>query len=283
MEHRIIALVVSYNGGEDLLRTVSALIPQVQKVLVLDNNSNEENQKIIQNLKDAPRIAISKFDANMGIGYALNRGVEAAKAEEFDWVLTMDQDSIASPEMIANMLASAERVPGMKVVCPSIVLGSADKLKESDQVVGYSITSGNLIPVQLFDAVGMFNEDYFIDSVDFEFSLRVRNAGIPMIRCGCAKLHHKLGEIVSLSIGAVSYRYVCHSPLRRYYIYRNHMFLIADFWRKNPIFLAKKTIMLAFQFFEALIFDRKKKENLKMIALGLRDFFKGRVGKFGNS
>lgn len=36
------------------------------------------------------------------------------------------------------------------------------------------ITSGMLIPLSLFGKIGMFREDYFIDSVDHEFCLRAR-------------------------------------------------------------------------------------------------------------
>ena len=41
---------------------------------------------------------------NLGIAKALNQGIEIAIKEKFEWVITMDNDSIATENMIDNML-----------------------------------------------------------------------------------------------------------------------------------------------------------------------------------
>lgn len=282
MKNNVVALIVSYNGGEDLKNTVVALVAQVQKILILDNNSNVETKKIIFELISKFGVSFIEFDSNMGIGFALNKGLEIAKKENFDWILTMDQDSVASSNMISEMLASSAKFSGMKIICPLLLLSGLEFSPKDDHLVIYAITSGNLVPIEVFSKIGGFNEDYFIDSVDFEFSLRARNNGIGIVQCGRASLIHRLGELDCVKIFSINYCYTRHSPLRRYYIVRNHFYLISEFWHKNPIFLAKKSIALMRQVIEILLFDDKRVENFKMMSLGFCDFVRGRGGRFQN-
>jgi hypothetical protein len=58
------------------------------------------------------------------------------------------------------------------------------------------------------------------------------------------------------------------------------MYLVAKFWSRNPFFLAKKTIIAFYGFFEIIIFDPQRWINIKMIRRGVADFFKSRDGKY---
>lgn len=282
MSNDVIALIVSYNGGSDLVETIAALAPQVQKILVLDNGSTDENQSIISALIADFGISLVRFGCNMGIGFALNRGLEIAKNENFGWVLTMDQDSIAAPNMVSAMLASAKKVSGMKIICPSLAINGGNFFPRDDQFVAYAITSGNLVPMDVIAKIGGFNEEYFIDSVDFEFSLRVRSNQIQIVQSGRAGLFHRLGETTAVRFFSATYNYTRHSPLRRYYMVRNHLYLVSEFGAKNSFFLIKKTIVLMYQVAEILIFDSARFENCKMMWLGLCDFVRGKSGRLSS-
>jgi rhamnosyltransferase len=280
MSNSVLALIVSFNGVEELRKTVTALIDQVEKIVVLDNGSDIETLKCIAELEAEFGISACYLGANFGIGAALNHGIAIAKAENFHWILSMDQDSVATPQMISRMLIVGKKYEDAAAVCPSVMLGKTDKIFPGDVVVDCAITSGNLVPMSILADIGGYNESYFIDSVDFEFSLRLRNAGYKIIKCGESGLQHKLGFVVNVDIMGYEYSYTLHSPLRRYYIYRNHMYLLSGFLLKNPVFITKKTIMLLLNFVEILIFDPERKENCKMITRGLLDYFHGKNGVF---
>ena len=46
-----------------------------------------------------------------------------------------------------------------------------------------AITSGSLMPVEIFDRCGWFEEDLIIDRVDDEYCLRVRSMGYTIALC----------------------------------------------------------------------------------------------------
>lgn len=281
MPKSVLAVVVSFNDGAALIKTVNALVGQVGKVVIVDNASKPETRSCIAELEATLGIEPVYLHENMGIGGALNIGVSIARKEHFDWVLTMDQDSIAAPQMVSEMLMSAEKCQDAAVICASLVADRIEK-RNKDKVVASAITSGNLVKVSCLQFVGDYNERYFIDSVDFEFSLRARNAGYRIVKCGSANLHHRLGETRVVSLMGYKYRYTLHSPLRRYYMYRNHLYLVAEFWSKNPVFLMKKTIIAFYGIVEIAIFDPQRWANLKMIGRGIADCFKSRDGKYAN-
>lgn len=277
----VLAVVVSFNDGVALIKTVNALVGQVGKVVIVDNASRPETRSCIPKLEATLGIAPVYLHDNLGIGVALNIGVSIARKENFDWVLTMDQDSIAAPQMVSEMLMSAEKFQDAAVICPSLAADGIEK-RNKDKFVTSAITSGTLVKVSCLQSIGDYNERYFIDSVDFEFSLRVRNAGYKILKCGSANLHHRLGEIKVANLMGYKCRYTLHSPLRRYYMYRNHLYLVAEFWSRNPVFLMKKTIIAIWGIVEIAIFDPQRYVNLKMIGRGIADYFRSRDGKYAS-
>ena len=272
------ALIVSFNGAGDLTKTVKALNGQVGKIVILDNGSDHETIREIAELENDLNILPVYFEENLGIGAALNYGIELAKKQNYKWIVTMDQDSIAGKNMISNMLAAAEKNKKAAVICP--YLATDQRAESSMDVTVYSaITSGNLIPIRLFEQIGKYNEEYFIDSVDFEFCLRVRNAGFSIIKAAGATLTHKLGLALTFTVFGLQYRYTMHAPLRRYYMYRNHIYLARRFMISNPIFVVKKTFFSIIAVIEIIAFDPARIANVKMILQGILDSSLGKTGR----
>lgn len=281
LRHAVLAVIVSYNDAFALEKTVRALVPQVERVLIVDNGSSAETVRRIAELESIDRVAAVMLPENRGIGAALNVAVEMARDDGFGWLLTMDQDSIADAGMISKMLRVAEMHADAVVICPVFRPPEAAATPVDDREVKSAITSGNLVKTSLFAEIGRYNESYFIDSVDFEFSLRVRNAGYRIMRCGSASLAHRLGAVRMVTLGGLTYRYTMHSPLRRYYMYRNHLYLMAEFWTTNPVFLLNKTVLAAYACIEIALFDPQRRANFRMIAKGVADFLRSRKGKLG--
>ena len=84
----IAAGIVLYNPDiERLKKCFDSLKQQVSKIFVFDNS---EIQHVIQ---DKSVVYLSE-DKNRGIAYALNCIMLEAQKNGFDWVVTMDQDSV---------------------------------------------------------------------------------------------------------------------------------------------------------------------------------------------
>ena len=275
----VLAIIVSFNGGVQLRETATALIDQVESLLIVDNGSNESTLQVIRELEVELNIHTIFFGENIGIAGALNHGVKLAQDQGFQWILTMDQDSVAQPEMVSEMLATSSKFNNSPMVTPSIFSRVFDRVNGDVKVV-YAITSGNLVPISVYSRIGLYKTDYFIDSVDFEFCLRAHNAGIKLIRSSKAFLQHQLGVAIVKSFLNFKWTYIEHKPIRRYYIYRNHFYLTAEYLQSNPYFIIKKSLVLIFYTLELIIFDTQRVENIIMILRGLNHYLKGKTGSF---
>jgi rhamnosyltransferase len=60
--------------------------------------------------------------------------------------------------------------------------------------VDFLISSGSLVLVENFSAVGLFREDFFIDAIDLEWCFRARARGLSIWRDAQITMPHTLGR-----------------------------------------------------------------------------------------
>ena len=219
----VLAVVVSYNGLQKTRLSVDALQTQVGYVHIVDNGSDAESLAVLEALEREPGITVERLGENRGVGHALNLGVQRARQLGCTWLLTMDQDSVVDGSLIEAYGEVAGQNQGWMCLAPWITTNSRRK-DGVGGVVGYAITSGCLVRVSLFDQIGLYDEGFFVDYVDFDFCLRLRRAGHAVYRVPAAMMRHQLGEPVDLPPVVQKY-YARHSPVRRYYMSRNFMYL----------------------------------------------------------
>lgn len=273
----IMAVVVSYNGGIQTARTVRALLRSVEHVHIVDNGSERYSLFVIQELANQPRVSLNLLHENRGIGCALNTGVREAMSRGYAWVLTMDQDSLIDDSMVANLMAVVARDEELVCLSPSLIVNGKRVRQIADRETSYAITSGNLVKVELFNVVGLYDEGFFVDGIDVDFSLRVRRAGYRIYRVGSAVMHHELGQrcrVPDLFGGF----YTLHSPLRRYYMYRNYMYLLERYILQFPGFSLKLTISHLILIILVILYDPDRKASLRFILEGISDYFRRRRG-----
>ena len=123
---------------------------------------------------DIPNVYYIPLDENYGIAKALNVGFSCAKKQGFSWVLTMDQDSLLSQNMLAGYTkfinVSHQKIG---IVCPLLQVYRDEKvlLQDSYVQVNEALTSGSLINMDAYDAAGGFLEKLFIDEVPQHWEL----------------------------------------------------------------------------------------------------------------
>lgn len=274
---KILAIVVSFNGLQSTIDCVLALLDQVEHVLVVDNGSEYASKASLAKLTNYHRVSLEFLDKNRGIGYALNVGTRYALKNGYRWILTMDQDSIIHKNMIGLFRIAIQKNPEWVCLCPSLAIHGKLK-KEKDTVVKYAITSGNLIRVDAVRDVGFFDEELFIDGVDFDFSLRMRASGKSIHRIGDAILYHQLGNRHNFS-GPLARFYTAHSPLRRYYMYRNFTYLAKRYFISAPSFIVKLAVSHGILLCLTIIYDDDPKQSMRMIIAGVIDSLMGRMGR----
>jgi len=228
-----------------LRQVVAALAPQVSRVLLLDNSDSEQAKKQVRSLGE-PNLNAEYFDmeGNRGLGSAYNSGLIRARQLRADYVLLMDQDSLAAPDLVAELLCGFAAADNSVVTLgptytdqlsnrQSVVLRS-DRLRLR-RVTGEQnlalratemlISSGSLIPLVAFDILGEFDETLFIDHIDTDWALRVHAAGRVMLVATAATMQHQLGDRVQRIWLGRWHSLPVHNPERLYYIVRNSLLL----------------------------------------------------------
>ncbi|MEG6612848.1 glycosyltransferase [Pseudoclostridium thermosuccinogenes] len=283
----ICAIVITYNAKKFIAKTIYYLLKNIDNIVVVDNNSTDGTIEVIKNMQ-SPNVHLILNKKNYGIAKALNQGVEYASKRGFEWVLTMDQDSIISENMINEMnkvYSSLTCFERRQVAClaPRIIYNdendkrqtSNNSYREKDVV----ITSGNLVKISAINLVGGYEESLFIDSVDFDFCLKLKKQKLKILVCNNAVMNHSLGETFIKKIFGVSFLVHTHSQIRKYYIARNHVYIIKKYLLSDFSFCFKKNFFFLIFVFQNVIIEDNRVSNIKVIFKGLLDGIKGKYGE----
>ena len=288
---KVAAIIVSYNPDKNLLDSVNLLISQVEKIIIVDNGSIEEKRKDISSIKDIDneRIEIIFNEENLGIATALNIGVREALKQGFNWILTMDQDSKASKDMVEKMFEVYNNIDekerkSILSIFPNFVDERIQSIEENSvmntyEYVDADITSGNLVKAEVFDKVGFFDDSLFIDLVDTDFCMRLNEKNIKMIKVRDAILYHSLGESQSVKSILGKFNTSNHSALRRYYMTRNRFYIWEKYKDLNSFTLNRDKKLFKKEFIKIILGEKDKVNKIKMVFKGYKDYKKGIRGK----
>lgn len=213
----IATILVNYNGIDDTIATIESLKKSTVKtdVIVVDNASKNEEGKKIENLFSD--ITVITNSRNVGFAAANNIGIKKAISMNCDYVLVLNNDVEIAPSMIEKLLDYGKRG---YVVAPLMFYhsnkniiwfgggrinkhtGASEHLNMNKHDYGElipmecSFLTGccMMIPVNVINTVGFFDESYFMYCEDNDYSIRLMNNGVPMIINTDAVLWHKVGR-----------------------------------------------------------------------------------------
>ncbi len=272
----VLAIVISYNGATKTIDTLKRLKQLGISILIVDNGSSSESLKLIRHC-GLSNIHIIELHENMGIGFALNVGAKFAIANRYKWIMTMDQDSLVRPDILNHYQRYLTTHPNVRSMVPTVVCGVPVTIGRHEHEVEYAITSGHVLNLDLFKTVGFYNEELFIDCVDFDFCLRLRLANEKTVRIPTAIIEHELGLPHSKTSWLGKF-YSIHSPIRRYYIYRNYFYLLKRYSSKFPKFIFNTTLSHILMLVAIFLYEKNSKENFRYILKGV---LHGLIGKYG--
>ena len=289
----IAAVVISYGPTTATAALLSALVGQVDRVIVVDNGSAPAALALIAR----PDVTLIELKENTGIAHAQNVGIEKARELGASHVLLMDQDSLPAPDMVATLRVVCEANPQAAAVGPYIgqASGAHDDLVYVDRRWGprragafelekdvvtaaFLLASGCLIPISVLAEIGPMNESYFIDHVDLEWCLRARNAGYEVLVATQAKLDHALGDEM-IRLPGRRQPVHRHGPIRCYYLSRNTIFLMRSGLLKPAWKLGYLFWLTKFSAYHCLLADQRRRR-AHFIFRGISDALRGRGGGY---
>ncbi len=271
-----LAVVLSYRPEASIVQNIEALLLQVSRVVVVDNESSEQSKIILATL-DQTKVALIFNDENKGVAEGFNQGIRWGLEQGFEYFLLMDQDSFPKPGMVEVLLETLKAYTGKD---QTVLVGPhhedferkmAALNNENIEPVPLLITSGSLLSKKLIEEVGLYDGRLFIDHVDHDYCLRVAKKGGFCLKINSAVLLHKFGEAQVKTVLGKSFFLQDYSAFRRYHMMRNRIVLYKRYgifsgaWFWMDLRSALKDLA------KLILFESDKAVKLRAVLRGLKD------------
>lgn len=283
----VAAVITTYNCYTSIERTILAIADQVGKVIIVDNGSEPETLDAIRGAIERNGLQTCELlsqSRNLGIGAALNIGVRAALAAGAAYILTLDDDTEASPGAVAELVRCfmeheaqhvgivwAQWIVEINFAQTSYVEG--DTPRTVDRVP----SSGCLIGREVFESVGMFCEDYFLDFTNYQYCARVVSAGWRVLTCPTATVFQRPGDVTRRQFFGRSV-VVSNYPAERLFLLCRNGFVLYLWERRSGRHLREHCRTTAARFVKSLLYEREKARKSSAIIRGSVEGLLGHLG-----
>ena len=256
MKKNTSCVVVAYNPDIDVIKNILSYIHYFDKLFVIDN-SDLDNVKFFEPLIQEFGLEYIPLLDNTGIANALNVGFEKSIEYDYQFVVSMDQDSQFNNNILDVYKAYIDEF-GLKqlgALSPRYKVERAISKVSSKPYEEKNITmqSGVLFTKEAFQKTGLFK----------------------LIQCNEAVLAHQPAENLHLfTFKGKKIGVGVASPLRYYYQIRNLLWCLLHY----KSFFILKTIF--YKLFKVLFLFNNKITYLNFIFKGVKDAFNNQLGRF---
>lgn len=199
----ICVVIPVFNRKEYTRECLRSLYNQTQRVdyiIVVDDGSTDGTKEMLA--WEFPEVLVIEGDGQLFWTASVNLGVKVALSMGADYVMTLNNDTVASTTLIEKMLTAAKQNPGALIGALDIDMttkkpyyggeifnwrtGSSQyllgKLKKEDQTGLHEVSlfpgRGLIIPRIVFDTVGLFEEVMLPHYMaDYDFTMLARKKG----------------------------------------------------------------------------------------------------------
>ena len=292
---KITIVILNWNGYED----TSECIISLQKItydnyqiVVVDNGSDADDSNKLKN--NFPTIKVLRSDVNLGFTGGNNLGIKYCLEEKADFILLLNNDTIVEPNFIQPLLDIFENNPNVGIAAPQINYfdepkkvwtegGRISKIRGSgfayserfddgkiidDKEVTFVSGCCMLIKKEVFEKVGVFDDNFFLYVEDADLCYRTTQAGYKIIVSHNSKIYHKVSSSTKENL----------SLLPLYYVTRNRLY----FASKSFSFIFFLTLVyIVFPMMIKILYWllNNKSKNILIIIKAFKDFFNKEMGK----
>jgi len=278
---RLSAVVILYHPDATCSDNIKSYLEHVDILYVIDN-SPQKNDFPADIIK-SPKVKYFSDLENRGIATRLNEALQYSAAAGYDWLLTMDQDSSFEKDALMNYKKCIAGFPNPNEVAMFGVEYGQKAIQEDCSPVDAAnlITSGSIVNIKTARELNGFDENLFIDEVDFEYCYKAKLKGLRIVKFENIHLSHRIGEqsnFRSLKNLKVTKR-ALHSPIRTYYMIRNHFYVQKKYGKLYPDVFQKRRKDVFTSVKNNLIYGKSKIKTLLSFIKGYRDYRRNRFGK----
>jgi len=292
----VCAVVVTHNRSATLRRCLAGVAAQTRPadgLVVVDNASTDDTPQVLA--AEFPGAHVVRLPENMGGGGGFEAGMREALRLGYDWAWLTDDDPVPEPVALETIMAAADAWGtarpavfssvqydpdldkynagfywrGVPVPVPREVVDRGEPY-EADLAPFCGFLAGRA----LADAIGYPPGHFFMRFTDYEYSLRARTAGIPVVIVPRSRMVHPLGE--RNARGHVISR---NPPWKAYYDSRNRVYTALRTRRSPREFLLALRFSAGQSARELIVNPSFGVPNTAMRVRGVWDGVVGRMGK----
>ncbi|GAB1856318.1 glycosyltransferase family 2 protein [Flavobacteriaceae bacterium MHTCC 0001] len=220
---KLSVIILNYNVHfflELCLRSVEAAVSRIDaEVIVVDNNSDDGSCEMVKQL--FPWVKLIENKENYGFSRGNNIGVAKAKGE---YLCILNPDTVVAEDTFEKLLEFSKHKENLGAVGCKLINGAGEYLPESKRKIPYvraalkkllgntsdyyanhlrEDESGNIdvlvgafmfLRQEVYNAVGGFDEDYFMYGEDIDLSYKIVMAGYQNYYLGSTQIIHFKGE-----------------------------------------------------------------------------------------
>lgn len=279
-EH-IITGIITYNPNLNILKqNIISIANQCSKIVIVDNASKNITaiKEFVKNYDK--KIEIICNSTNRGIAEALNQAMNYGITQEYEWMLSLDQDSVCPDGYIEDMIHYFYVEDNIAIVAPLIIERNVGIVGHNPTniyaIVRTCITSGAFTKISCWKEVGGYDVKMFIDSVDFEFCYRIRKSGYKVLQTSSVRLEHSLGEGRLVNFLWFKIRDNEHNAFRCFYIAQNNIYYPKK--HKLWLHLIRGNFRNLKQLFMVILYEKDKTEKIQAIIRGWKSGYILKMG-----
>lgn len=283
-----VAVLVTRRPPGSLVDRVAGLGSHLTAAVVVDNGTSGRGEEVLAALDRDPDVRVERLGENRGVAAALNRGLRLACGEGAAWALLLDQDTRPGGRLLEGLRGALrscpfrERVAVVGANYRNPDTGRLDRTPDAGTAWAERttvVTAGSLLRLSAAREIGPFREDFFVDQVDHEYCLRARRAGWRVIASTEPLMEHPVGEATVHRLPWGETVTSNHSPVRRYYMIRNHLLLAREYLRDEPRWVLGSLLLRLTRIARLALFERRRWVKLGAVARGVADGLRGRTGR----
>jgi hypothetical protein len=287
---KLAVVILNWNAAEDTascLRSVqtweaTGLVGR-PAIWVVDNASRPPGIEPVR--QEFPEMHVLQSPINRGFAGGSNLGIEAALGTGTDAILLLNNDAFVDASSVAAMLATLGSDPEIGVVGPTVwhqgrcvSAGGRDiarhgvthlRLREPPTTlldVDYVPGTVALVRRQVFEAVGLLDEDYFFGGEMADLCHRARLRGFRSVTEPRARAVHDLDRSSQ-----------DRQALHLYYIFRNRFLFVRKHYPRRRAWLYARWIVRAALTALAALY-RGNPRRARAVTLSVLDGLRGRFG-----
>jgi GT2 family glycosyltransferase len=191
----VCAYVITYDGRRFLERCFQTLEQLTNygnyRLALVDNGSSDDSGDYVR--RNFPNVDVLRVYPNIGYPHGANRAIDDARRRGAKYIVLMNDDiEILHPQWLSEAVAHAERDPNVGIIgFDQVAPGDGPRAEPESALtdVEYFSSPVMVIPLELLDRIGGFDEVYYLVADENDLGARAQAAGYRTVKLGIPIYH----------------------------------------------------------------------------------------------